>query len=99
MNRDKLIPEKLEPPMPLCPVHQKIDDDPKGELILIYSHGCVACSLGERDLLLDMLAPFAAKDGKEDSLTVLRRLADFYDAHVAEGRVILSYPAPTGEPK
>ena len=47
---------------------------------------------------MKLLAPFAAKDGSEDSLTVMRRVADFYDTHQGENRVVVAYPAPTPVP-
>jgi len=84
---------------PLCPIHQMLDDSGTLECE-IGGNNCVACSLNERAELLALLAPFAAKDGSEDTLTVLRRLTDFYGTHQGEGRVVVSYPAsaPTLHP-
>jgi len=78
---------------PLCPVHQHLEDSDKLECE-IGGNNCVACSLNERAELLKLLAPFAAKNGSEDSLTVMRRVVDFYDTHSGENRVVVSYPVP-----
>jgi hypothetical protein len=78
---------------PLCPAHKRLDE--RGTLeMTIGGNNCVACSLNERKQLLDLLAPFAPKDASEDSLTVLRRLAEFYATHQGKNRVVVSYPAP-----
>ena len=54
---------------------------------------CVACSLNERRELLALIAPFAAEGNTEDSVTVLRRVAEFYQTHVGEGRVVVFIPS------
>ena len=82
---------------PLCPVHQHLEDSNNLECE-IGGNNCVACSLNERAELLKLIAPFAAKDGSEDSLTVMQRVADFYDTHQGENRVVISYPAATPVP-
>lgn len=80
--------------IPLCPAHQSIDD--RGTLTLtIGGNNCVACSLAEREELLDLLAPFAPKDRSKDSVTVLRELAEFWGTHHGDNRVVVSYPAPS----
>lgn len=58
----------LRPPM--CAVHAALDR--KDTLVLEVGNDCVACSLHERTALLSLLEPFAAEDGSQDSLTVLR---------------------------
>lgn len=84
--------------LPLCPVHAAIDA--RGSLeVAISGNNCVACSLNERQELLDLLAPFAPEDASEDSVTVLRKLAEFYDTHVGESRVVVSYPTPSPLPE
>lgn len=82
--------------VPLCPVHESLDKRGKLEMT-IGGLSCVACSLAERAMLLDLLAPFAPKDASEDSLAVMRRLTEFYDTHYAEGRIVVSYPAVASE--
>lgn len=87
------------PEMPLCPVHKRLNESGVlgtlgCGLELQYSNGCVACSLNERQELLDTLARFAPEDESEDSIAVLRKLAEFWDTHQGEGRVVVSYPAP-----
>lgn len=82
--------------VPLCPIHQSLED--RGQLeVEIAANNCTACSLNERKALLDLLAPFAADHGSEDSLTVMRRLADFYATHAGDNRVVVSYPAGKGK--
>lgn len=58
------------PQPPMCAVHAALDR--KDTLVLEVGNGCVACSLHERTALLNLLEPFAAEDGSQDSLTVLR---------------------------
>jgi hypothetical protein len=84
---------KSETKTPLCPVHTRIDGAGTLE-IETGGNACVACSLNERKELLDILAPFAAPEGSEDSVTVMRRVSDFYQTHAGDGRVVVSYPAP-----
>lgn len=84
---------------PLCPVHARIDKNGALEMT-IGGNNCVACSLNERQQLLDLLAPFAPDNASEDSLTVLRRLTEFYNTHTGDNRVVVSYPAssaPAGQ--
>lgn len=88
---------KSETKTPLCPVHARIDSAGTLE-VEIGGNACVACSLNERKELLDILAPFAAPEGAEDSVTVMRRVTDFYQTHVGDGRVVVSYPAPVAAP-
>lgn len=78
---------------PLCEVHQRLEDADALECEI--GNDCVACSLNERRELLGLIAPYAAEGNIEDSVTVLRRVAEFYETHVGEGRVIVSYPAAT----
>ena len=87
-------PEAGSKATPLCPVHQRLEDSNNLECE-IGGNDCAACSLNERAELLKLLAPFAAKDGSEDSLTVMRRVTDFYETHQGENRVVVSYPAPS----
>ena len=82
---------------PLCPVHRKLEDAGKLECE-IGGNNCVACSLNERTELLAILATFTAEGNTEDSVTVLRRVTEFYATHVGEDRVIVSYPAATPTP-
>lgn len=77
----------------LCPVHKRLDS--AGTLECEVGNDCVACSLNERGELLQIIAPFAAEGNTEDSVTVMRRVVDFYATHVGEGRVVASYPAAT----
>ena len=63
------------PSAPLCPVHQSLEDQGKLECE-IGGNNCVACSLNERAELLALLAPLAARDGSEDSVSVLRRVVE-----------------------
>lgn len=86
------IQERAES-VPLCPVHEHLDKAGNLEMV-IGGLNCVACSLAEREHLLESLAPFAPKHPTEDSLTVMRRVADFYETHYSEGRIVVSYPAP-----
>src|SRR5688500_16782533 len=65
------VPLEYVTEKPLCAVHQSIEN--KGALELEVGNNCVACSLNERTELLMILAPLAAPDGSEDSVTVLRR--------------------------
>lgn len=66
-----------EQQMPLCAVHESLDKS--DELVLHIGNGCVACSLNERNELLEMLTPFA--DG--DSVQSLFRLIEKHTALVA----------------
>jgi hypothetical protein len=75
----------------LCPVHQEIEDF--GNLEIVYGNNCVACSLNERDELLEILATVG--DTSKDSVTALREVVDFWGAHHGDGRVVVSYPAPS----
>lgn len=59
---------------PFCPVHKELEK--RDGLVLEVGNDCVACSLHERTMILNMLEPFAATDGSQDSLTVLRRVID-----------------------
>jgi hypothetical protein len=95
--KDKESTTRTTEATPLCLIHQRLES--AGKLTCeIGGNNCVACSLNERAELLTLLAPFAAKDGSEDSLTVLRRLADFSNTHQGDGRVVVSYPAPAPQP-
>ncbi len=79
------------PVQPLCAVHQRLEST--NALECEVGNDCVACSLNERRELLQLIAPFAAAGNTEDSVTVMRRVAEFYATHAGEGRVIVSYPA------
>lgn len=59
---------------PFCPVHKELEK--RDGLVLEVGNDCVACSLHERTMILNMLEPFAAADGSQDSLTVLQRVID-----------------------
>lgn len=71
--------------MPLCPVHQKIDAN--GTLELPYGNACVACSLCERQELLDLLAPLAiaAAGPRRTSVDFLQELLDQNHHYPGEG--------------
>lgn len=86
------VAQTVGDPAPLCAVHQRLED--AGNLECEIGNDCVACSLNERRELLRAIAPFAAEGNTEDSVTVLRRVVEFYETHVGEGRVIVSYRAP-----
>lgn len=81
---------------PLCAVHQRLEDI--GALECEVGNDCVACSLNERCELLALIGPFAADGNTEDSVTVLRRVAEFYATHVGDDRVVVSYPATASLP-
>lgn len=80
---------------PLCPLHQSLEN--RGKLEVTYGNLCIACSLNEREALLDLLAPLAPRDGSADSLNVMRKVIEFWETHQGENRVVVSYPAPSGE--
>lgn len=58
--------------MPLCAVHDQLDQT--GDLILAYGNKCVACSLNERQELLNLIAEFI--DPFADAVTCLKRLLE-----------------------
>lgn len=66
---------KVEETVPLCAVHQRLEDS--NELEISFGNGCVACSLNERIELLDVLAPFANLS-KGDSVDTAKALAAAY---------------------
>lgn len=70
---------------PLCPIHKRIADRGKLEMS-IGALNCVACSLGEREELLNLLAPLA--DGSKDSTTALREIVEFWDERNYEDRIM-----------
>lgn len=90
-NRNTSTSAAAQEEQPLCPVHRSLEE--RDALEVGYGNNCIACSLNERQELLDLLAPFAAPDASEDTVTVLRRLADFWNTHQGENRVVVSYPA------
>lgn len=62
--------------MPLCPVHQSIDD--RGRLEVTYGNHCVACSLNERLGLLDILSEHIVAGPLTDSVSFLRGLLEHH---------------------
>lgn len=79
--------------VPLCPVHKSLEDR-NSLAVPIGGLGCVACSLNERQELLDILAPCAApRDNSKDSTSVLREVVEFYQTHHSENRAVVSYPS------
>lgn len=76
-GRCSVVPESFSSPERqdgwLCVVHQRLEDIGKLE-VPINGLNCVACSLNERQELLDILVPFAATDGSETTVNVLREI-------------------------
>lgn len=77
---------------PLCLLHKRLED--RNALEVVYGNDCIACSLNERQELLELLAPLAPQDAEADSVTVMRKVIEFWNTHQGEKRVVVSYPVP-----
>ncbi len=74
----------LESQFPLCPVHRELDSRDALELT-IAGNRCVACSLHEREELIDILDKAVPDDGsRADSATELRMYVNSFDSLKAE---------------
>jgi hypothetical protein len=77
----KFVPLEYVTAKPMCPVHQKIEDN--GDMDLEIGNDCLACSLNERSELLSILAD-SATDEDVDSVTALTVLVNERDALLSE---------------
>jgi hypothetical protein len=77
--------ESLQAKVPLCEVHQSLDQ--MGELVLDIENSCVACKLNERNELLVMLAPYAEEDDDwPETLMRILTSKDEYDRGYSDAK-------------
>lgn len=78
----------LESQFPLCPVHRRLDQLDQLELT-IAENSCVACSLHEREALIDILDKALSDkshESRSDSATELQEYVNSFNAAIAKAK-------------